>query len=222
MFQEHVSVLFHSKSPNREWLPITAVCFQIYSRLVEKVTHYDSRKRPDRSLFFYDRGEDELHRGSVYWENNRSPKSVFICTCYFVHNGTFIWLKEYRANHFTRMICPCTVSPVNWTQIGLPLPSLMHVFFFPFQVETNRKKKPQHFSSFCFTVADTKIFLLFGEWSLVFGSSLCYLCRLSALLCIFIRTLMFFWCGLFSIQSVRTEWRAYSVNKMRKKNAIKW
>lgn len=127
-FQEHVPVLFHSRSPDHEWLLGAAVHFQIYSRLVEKVTLYGSVRHTERG-FFPDRG---------YTKNNRSPKSVFICMCCFLHNGTLLWLKEYRTNYFTRMICPCTVSPVNWTQIGFPLPSVMHVSFFPlFQVETN-------------------------------------------------------------------------------------
>lgn len=55
VFQEDIPVLFHSKSPNREWLLIAAVHFQIYSRLVEKVTHYDSVKHSERSLFLWQR-----------------------------------------------------------------------------------------------------------------------------------------------------------------------
>lgn len=125
-FQEHVPVLSHSKSPNHEWLLGAAVHFQIYSGLGEKVTLCGSVRRWERGLFY-----DRAYTEAVYWENNRSPKSVFICTCCFVHNGTFIWLKEYRTNYFARMICPCTLSPVNWTQIGFPLPSVMHVSFFP-------------------------------------------------------------------------------------------
>lgn len=134
-------VLFHSRSPGHERLLSAAVHFQIHSRLVEKVTLYDSVRHTERGLFS-DRG---------YTKNNRSPKSVFICMCCFLHNGTFLWLKEYRTNYFTRMICPCTLSPVNWTQIGLPLPSVMHVSFSPlFQVETNGVKKNLRFLQFLF------------------------------------------------------------------------
>lgn len=146
-FQEDTSVLFHRRSPNHEWLLVTAVHFQLDSRLVKKASHSDSTKYSEVCL--YDRGEEELHQGKVYWENNRSLHSVFLCTCYFVHNGTFIWLKGCGANYFTRMICPCTASPVNWTQIDLPLTSLMHVFSTPFKY-SQTGNKIQHFSSFCF------------------------------------------------------------------------
>lgn len=50
-FQEHVPVLFHSKIPNHEWLLGAAVCFQIYSELVEKVTLYDSVRHLERAFF---------------------------------------------------------------------------------------------------------------------------------------------------------------------------
>lgn len=119
----------------------------------------------------------------VYWDNNRSPKSVFICTCCFVHNGTFIWLKEYRTNYFTRMICPCTVSPVNWTQVGFPLPSVMHVSISPLSSRDKWGKKNSKISpASLFTVANAKT-LLFGSNFLIYVDILCLCAALQECWC---------------------------------------